>query len=268
MTLRIYISADIEGVTDLVHFDETERKKSDFDIARNLMTSEVNAAIEGALEAGATDIVVRDAHGDARNIIPEKLNKAAQLIRGWADTPYCMMEGISEHFNAVMFVGYHAAAETPDSTLKHTMTLRVAEIRVNGILMAEAGLNALIAGMFNVPTILITGDKSVCDYARETFSGIETVAVKEGIGAAAINFHPEISRQKIKAGAIAALSRISEFEPFILSKPYEFVIRYRYEHSAFKASFYPGAERINNTTIRFISDELKDCFQFFYFCQG
>ena len=268
MAGRVYISADIEGVTGVVHFDETERNKSDFGIYRKFMTEEVNAAIEGALEAGASDIVVRDAHGDARNILPKLLHENARLIRGWGDTPFCMMEGIGDCFDAVMFIGYHAAADVPNATLKHTMTLRVAEIRVNGVLMAEAGLNALIAGYFGVPTVFIAGDRAVCEYARETFGDIETVSVKDGLGTAAVNIHPKLARKEIKAAAARAIESLPRYKSFTLEAPYTFQIRYRYEHSAFKASFYPGCERVDNVTVKFTSDDLKDCFTFFYFCQG
>lgn len=268
MTKRLFISADIEGVTGVVHFDETERTKDDYSMFRKLMTREVNAAIEGAIEGGAEEIVVRDAHGDARNILPEELNRTARLIRGWADSPLCMMEGIDKGFDAVMFIGYHAAADTPDATLKHTMSLRISDIRVNDVPMAEAGLNALIAGMFDVPLTLVAGDKAVCDYALRTFGPVETVAVKEGMGAAALNLHPERSRELIRHHAAQAMRKIDTFKPFRLEPPYDFLVRYRYEHDAYKAQFYPGARRLDNTVVVYSSDHLKDCFTFFYYCMG
>lgn len=269
MTKRVYISADIEGITGVVHFNETDRAKSDdFSVFRKLMTKEVNAAIEGALAGGATDIVVRDAHGDARNILPLELHRSARLIRGWADTPLCMMEGIGDCFDAAMFVGYHAAADVPDATLKHTMSFRISEVRINDVLMAEAGLNALIAGMFGVPVIFIAGDQAVCEYATQTFGKIQTVSVKEGMGSAAINLHPEKANEEIKAGAERAMMNLQDFSPFFLEPPYRFTVRYRHEHSAFKAAFYPGTERLDNLTVRIVSENLRDCFHFFYFCMG
>ncbi|MBN1879852.1 M55 family metallopeptidase [bacterium] len=268
MGKRVFISADIEGVTGVVHFDETERHKDDFTLFRKLMTGEVNAAIEGAIEGGADDIVVRDAHGDARNILPEELHKQARLIRGWADSPLGMMEGIDEHFDAAMFVGYHAAADTPDATLKHTMSLRISDVRINDIPMAEAGLNALIAGMFNVPLIFIAGDKAVCEYSRHIFGPLETVAVKEGMGSAAINLHPESSRELIRLHAAEAMRRLNTFRPFHVEPPYDFMVRYRHEHLAYKAQFYPGVKRVDNTVVLFTAQDLKDCFTFFYYCAG
>jgi len=268
MPKRIFISADIEGITGVVDFKETEKNKDDYRTFRKLMAGEVNAAVEGALEAGIDECYVRDAHGDARNILPEALHRKTRLIRGWADTPLCMMEGIDDSFDAVMFIGYHAAADTPDATLKHTMSLRISEVRLNGILLAEAGLNALIAGMYNIPAVFIAGDRAVCDYAANTFPGIETVAVKHGMGTAAVNMHPAEARRIIYEGARKSIEKPHPPAPFRPDPPYEMIIRYRYEHSAYKAAFYPGTERLNAMMIRFQSDHLMDCFRFFYFCQG
>lgn len=268
MKKKVFISADIEGITGVVHFDEVERNKDDFMMFRNLMTKEVNASIIGALDAGADEIVVRDAHGDARNILPEELHRKASLIRGWADSPLSMMEGINDSFDAVMFVGYHAPADTPNATLKHTMSLRIAELKVNNILMAEAGLNALIAGMFNVPVVFIAGDKAICDYARTTFGDIETVPVKEGLGAAAINLHPETARERIQTHSRKALQNLERFSPYQLEPPFEFMVRYRHEHYAHKAQFYPGAVRVSSNQIRFTADNLPTCLSFFFYCMG
>ncbi|MGB3976276.1 MAG: M55 family metallopeptidase [bacterium] len=268
MTKKVFISVDMEGVTGVVHFDEVERNKSDFMMFRKLMTAEVNAAINGALEAGASDIIVRDAHDEARNILPEELNKSARLLRGWADSPLSMMEGIDNSYNAVMFVGYHAPADTPDGTLSHTMSMKIAELKVNDVVMAEAGLNALIAGMFDVPVVFVSGDKATCDYTRDTLGEIETVVVKEGIGAAAINLHPEISRELIQLHSKKALEKLDRFSPFKLSPPYEFKIRYRYEYSAYKAHFYPGVKRLSSNQVAFRSNDLSACLTFLFFCLG
>jgi D-amino peptidase len=268
MGKKIYISADIEGITGVVHFDEVERNKDDFGMFRKFMTREVNAAIKGALDAGADEIIVRDAHGDARNILPDELHRSARLWRGWADTPLSMMEGIDDSFDAVMFVGYHAAADIPDATLKHTMSGRVAEVRLNNILMAEAGLNAVMAGLFNVPVIFISGDRAVCEYSKQTFTDIETVSVKDGKGAAALSIHPEAACELIRKHAAKSMMQLDTYTPFQPTSPYTFNVRYRREHSAFRAQFYPGATRPDSNTISFKSDNLMDCLTFFYYCMG
>ena len=147
------------------------------------MTKEANAAIEGALEAGATEILVRDSHGSARNILPEMLNKNAKLLRDWSGGFKSMMEGIDNTYDAVIFVGYHAKAGTPNALLEHTMSSKnITDVSINEISLPEAGINALIAGYYNVPVAFLSGDLPICEQVKELFGEIETVAVKEGIG--------------------------------------------------------------------------------------
>ena len=131
---KILISVDMEGITGVTHWEETSRTGKDYELIRRLMTHEASAAVEGALAAGATEIVVRDAHGSARNILPDLLNENAKLLRNWSGGPKSMMEGIDETFHAVVFIGYHAKAGTPDAMLEHTSTewapWRIADMNV------------------------------------------------------------------------------------------------------------------------------------------
>lgn len=120
--LKVFISVDMEGITDVINREETGSSGSDYQYYRTLMTKEANAAVEGALEAGAAEIIVRDSHGSARNLIPEKLDPDARLLRNWAGSPFGMMEGVDKTFDAVIFVGYHAKAGTKNATLDHTMS--------------------------------------------------------------------------------------------------------------------------------------------------
>ena len=145
--LKVFISVDMEGVSGLINWDETAQGGPDYPLFRKLMTAEANAAIAGALEAGATEIVVRDAHDSARNILPDELRPEARLIREW-NGPLSMMEGIDKTFDAVVFIGYHARAGTPDAVLKHTMSLSLFDVILNGVRLPEAGWNAAIAGYF------------------------------------------------------------------------------------------------------------------------
>ncbi len=188
--LKVFISVDMEGITGIVNWEDVSRTGKDYDYFRRIMTEEVNAAVEGALAAGATEIVVRDSHGSARNILPELLNQNARLIRDWSGGPKSMMEGIDESFDAVMFVGYHAKAGTPDALLEHTMSGNVMDLSINGVSLPEAGLNALIAGYYDVPVVFVAGDEALCEQAEALFGEVETVAVKDGIGGAARSLHP------------------------------------------------------------------------------
>lgn len=136
---KVFISVDMEGITGVVNWEDVSRTGKDYDYFRRIMTLETNAAIEGALAAGATEIVVRDSHGSARNILPDLLNENARLLRDWSGGPLVMMEGIDESFHAVMFIGYHAKAGTPDALLDHTSSGNVTDVSINGVSLPEAG---------------------------------------------------------------------------------------------------------------------------------
>ncbi len=138
--LRVFISVDMEGVSGVIHWDDVSETGRDYGLFRRLMTEETNAAIEGALAAGATDILVRDGHDTGRNILPDLLRPEARLIRDWSGGPLSMMEGIDKTFDAVVFIGYHARAGTPDAVLKHTMSLSIFDIVLNGVKNAGGGI--------------------------------------------------------------------------------------------------------------------------------
>ncbi|OQX96254.1 hypothetical protein B6I21_01515 [candidate division KSB1 bacterium 4572_119] len=262
---KIYISVDMEGITGVIDWGETEGKSPDYQYFRKIMTEEVNAAIEGALEKGAVEIVVRDAHGFARNIIPDLLNENAKLLRAWASSPYSMMEGIDNSFDAAIFIGYHAKAMTAAGTLAHTMRGDILNVNMNGISLSEMGWNSLIAGHVDVPVIFISGDNLICDQAKEIIPGIETVAVKQGLGEANLNLHPNKSKLMIKQGVENALDRLDEFSPLKWETPYSLEISFKKTRLANRASWYPGAERVNDFTVSIQSENFLDCMKFFYF---
>jgi len=256
--LKVFISVDMEGVTGVVNADDASRSGKDYDYFREIMTREANAAIEGALAAGATEIVVRDSHGTALNLLPEMLHRSAKLIRDWSGGPMVMMEGIDASFDAAVYVGYHAKAGTPDGVLDHTSSGNVTDVSINGISMPETGYNALMAGHFDVPVVFVSGDKAVCDQALALLGSVETVAVKEGIGAAALNLHPEVAREQIRAGVRQALQNLDDYKPYKLPAPYALVLTLKTEQSIHVGSFYPGAQRTGDWELTFESDDLME----------
>lgn len=265
-SLKVFISVDMEGICGVVHWEDVSRSGKDYDLFRRLMTEETNAAIEGALTAGATEILVRDSHGSARNILPDLLHPKADLIRDWAYSPFSMMEGIDETFDAVIFIGYHARANTPDATLDHTMSSSaVYEVTLNGKKMPEAGINAFIAGNFGVPVALVAGDKAICEQVKELFGEVETAAVKEGIGNAARMLHPKKAQELIKKKTTEALNRLSDFKPFTFTPPYTMEITFKDEWRAENASWLPGANRKTNMTVSYTSNDWMDVLRFFMF---
>jgi len=256
--LKVFISIDMEGVTGVVNWEDVSRSGKDYDYFRRIMTREANAAIEGALAAGATEIVVRDSHGSARNILPELLNENALLIRDWSGGPKVMMEGLDESFDAVIFLGYHAKAGTPDALLEHTSSGTVTDFSVNGISMPEAGYNALIAGYYDVPVVFVAGDKLLCDQITALLGDVETVPVKKGIGAAAVNLHPEVTREMIRTGVERALRNLDSYEPYRLEAPYTLVLKLKDEGMVYNGSYYPGAERTGDWELTYRSNDFLE----------
>ncbi len=265
--LKVFISVDMEGISGVINWEDVSRDGKDYDLFRRFMTEETNAAIEGAIEAGATEILVRDSHGSARNILPDLLNPKAELMRDWAYSPLSMMEGIDESYDAVIFIGYHARANTPNATLDHTMSTTLYDVVLNGKKMPEAGINAFIAGHFGVPVVLVAGDKAICEQAKELFGDVETVAVKEGIGNAARMLPPKKAQELIKKKTTEALQRVNEFKPFSLTPPYTMDVTFKDEWRAENASWIPGAKKKDSTTVTFTSNDWMEILRFFKFAR-
>jgi D-amino peptidase len=243
MSISVYISVDLEGISGVFSRDEIMREGELYSLACKRMAEDVNAAIEGALSAGADRIYVKDAHWRGFNINPQDLREEAILVRGWGPL-MSMVDGIDEGFDALIFVGYHSKSGTEEGILSHTYTGIVKELKVNGIAIGEAGLNALIAGYFNVPPVFISGDEAVTREARELFGDIETVSVKWGwtrnSGKA---LSPQVARRKIKEGVERALKSIERFNPFRLKNPLKVDLTLSEPKMAQLASFIPGVNK-------------------------
>jgi len=254
--LKVFISVDMEGITGVVHGEQTGTGP-EYNMARKWMTEDVNAAILGALDAGATEIIVNDSHGSMRNVLLAELNPAAMLISG-TPKPLGMMQGIDAAVDAAMFIGYHARAGTMDGTLDHTISGgTVYSAKINSIEMPELGINALVAGYYNVPVVLVSGDKAVCDQTREVLGDkVLTAQVKEAIGRyAAKNLSFEKARQLIRQQAKAAIEKRKEIKPYKLTVPYRYELSYVRSSQADNAMFVPGIKRLNARTIQFEADD-------------
>lgn len=180
--MRIYLSVDLEGINGVVHSSQTQPGEPGYERAILLMHRETNAVIEGALAAGATSILVNDAHWDARNLRPELIVPGATLLSGW-QKPYSMMSGIdSGDVEAVCFVGYHSRTGVARAVLSHTYRAQIFfDIKLNGKSVGETGLNAALAGWFGVPIAMITGDDAVCLEAAELIGPLACVPVKTAV---------------------------------------------------------------------------------------
>ena len=249
--LKVFISVDMEGIAGVVSGKETSSRGDDYNYFRKIMTLETNAAIEGALAAGATEIVVRDGHGSKTNIFPSLLYKKAKLLRGVTDRPENMMLGIDDTFDALMFIGYHAKAGTKDGILAHTSTGNVIDFSINNVSLPEAGYNALIAGLHDVPVVFLAGDNWICQQAKDLFGEIATVETKLGMGTSELGLHPEAARDKIRKEVSNTLQDLSRFKPYKLQPPYTLVLKVKKERD-----LYPKAEKTGEGEFTFTSTDL------------
>ncbi|KKN54422.1 hypothetical protein LCGC14_0592690 [marine sediment metagenome] len=255
--LKVFISVDMEGIAGIVHGDHTSSSGKDYGIARKWMTGEVNAAIRGALEAGATEIVVNDSHGSMRNVIASELNPAAFLMTG-SPRPLSMMQGIDQSYDAVIFIGYHARAGTKDGVLDHTISGgTIYSIKVNGSEMSEAELNALIAGWHDVPVVLIAGDAEICKQTKKSLGGeLEVAIVKRAVGRyAAKTLTPQNAQELIQKKTKIALEKRDKIKPFKQKAPYRFDVNFLRSSMADMAELIPQVERTGGRSVRFVIDD-------------
>lgn len=264
--LKIYISADMEGVVGVVTGEQLGPSGFEYERFRQFMTQEVNAAIEAALEAGATEILVSDSHGNGQNLLLEKLPKNIKVVRSWP-RPLMMMQGIDETFDGVIFLGYHASTTNQEGVRAHTMSsARLADVQLNGVSMPEAGLNAAIAGHFNVPVIMISGDEAIVKEATHHLGDIEGAVVKWAYGFhSAKTLMPEAAYELIRQKVKKAMARIKEFKPYKLKTPIQVDVRFKNYRPSEVLSYLSIVERTDSHSIRFVGKDMIEVAKFLEF---
>ena len=262
--MRVYISVDMEGVAGVVHEDQTDpvdpRHAGEYNRFRRLMTAEANAAIEGALAAGASAVLVNDSHWLMRNLLAEELHPAAELLSGGPKLR-SMVEGLELGFDAALFVGYHARAGAAHAIIDHTYTGRVHEARLNGRPVGELAINAALAGTYGVPVVLVSGDQALAAEARELLGPeVETVVVKHAVARfAARSLAPEEACRRIRAGAAAALRR--PHAPLVLASPVRLEVEFAVTHMADMAELVPGSLRSGGRTVEYVHEDYREVFR-------
>ncbi|MBS7651914.1 MAG: M55 family metallopeptidase [Candidatus Bathyarchaeia archaeon] len=253
---RVFISIDMEGVSGIVDWSQVGRDPQEYGVGRKLMVGDLNAAVEGALKAGADEVVVSDAHGRMRNLQPEEVHEAAQLVRG-SPKPLSMMEGIDGSFDAALYVGYHAMNGTRNGILCHTISSRTVDaIYINGLETGEFGLNSALAGWYGVPSVFISGDSAVAAEARSLVPGIKTAIVKWGVGRySARCLHPEKARALIEKTVAEALASSKEIKPYRIAEPTEFRLRVVTPSMADAAAVLPYIERVDGRTLKAVFND-------------
>ena len=264
--MKVFLSADMEGTCGIVSWAETERNTPfDYSPMQQQMTREVAAACRGALAAGAEEVLVKDAHDSARNIDPMALPRGIRMNRDWSGDLLSMMSGLDqETFDAVFFTGYHSWASCPGNALSHTMNGRNNLVRLNGTLCSEFLINTYTAGYFGVPVALVTGDESLCAFAKELIPEITTVPVNVGRGGGVTSLHPMEAVERIEAAAREAAQK-AHLCKVPMPEHFHMEIDFVKHHVAYSKHFYPGAYLKEDKVVCFDTDDWYEILRFCHF---
>jgi D-amino peptidase len=264
--LKIYISADMEGVVGAVTGEQLGPGGFEYQRFREFMTAEVNAAIDAARAAGATEFVISDSHGNGQNLLIDKLPDDVTVIRSWP-RELSMMAGIDESFDGVIFIGYHASTANTRGVRAHTMSsANITSLRLNGMEMTEGSMAAAAAGHFGVPVIMISGDDVAVAENQVLIGDIEGAVVKWAKGFhSAETLTPEAAYEVIRTRTMSAINRIEEFQPYILSTPIELELTLKNYTPVELLGYLPNVERINSHTIRFTGEDIIEVSNFLTF---
>jgi D-amino peptidase len=261
--MKVYISCDLEGINGVIAGSQCGPGGNGYELARLWMTEEANAAIRGAAQAGAQEIVVKDSHGSATNILLDKLDGRAQLISGWGMN-HSMVEGLDETFDALLLVGYHAMARTPTGALSHTMTGYVHGVAINGQPVGESGIAALYAGAYGVPLVFASGDAALTAEIQALIPGVQTVTVKNSLSRqGSMMKSVEQTRREIESEVFRALSAEKFPEPYH-PQPIEMEYTTQTPEAAQLCSYIPTVERVDALRVRFPATDGVAASKLFY----
>jgi D-amino peptidase len=268
--VRVYISVDMEGIAGINHPAPTDPTDRRYPVSVDLMVGEANAAIEGALAAGATDILVNDSHWNMYNLLPADLNPAARVLQG--QKAWSMVAGArpgddgDPSFDVALFVGYHTRAGHPSGTIAHTYSGAPVETRLDGRPTGEYGMNALVLGAWGIPVGMVAGDDALAEEVEGWLPWAERVVVKtiDG-GRSAISPHPSVARERVRDGAERAVRRAAagELRTLEVDPPIEVEVDLAKGVFADHAAITPGAERVGDRTVRVSSDDPETAFRAF-----
>ena len=260
--MRVFISVDMEGITGVTCWDDVDSGEASYERFRKVMTDEVNAAVEGAVEAGATGVVVNDSHGGMRNVLIEHLHPQAELISGYPK-PLGMMSGVDADVDLAFLIGYHARAGTANAILDHTWSSsRVYALHLNGQTVGETGLSVALAGHLGVPVGLLTGDEATTAEARALLGdSLQTVAVKKSVSRQAAQSLPlEEAQARIRAAARAAVAGPNP-DPWVVSSPVTVAIEFMESLHADGAAIMPGVRRVSGRRVEWTGEDMVTAFR-------
>lgn len=263
---KIYVSVDMEGVAGVVSPEQLGPAGFEYARFREFMTEEANVALAAAREAGATELVVADSHGNMQNLLIEKLPRDVLVVRS-SPRPLMMMQGLDETFDGAIFVGYHTSTTNPEGVRAHTMSsATLADVRLNGVSVPEAAFNAAIAGHFGVPVLAISGDDAIVKEARGLLGDVEGAVVKWAYGFhSAKTLTPEAAREVIREKVKAAMARRASFRPYVVQTPVELEVRFKNYRPAEVLSYLPIVRRTDAHSVRFVGKDMLEVSRFMEF---
>ena len=267
--LKIYISADMEGVVGAVTGEQLGPSGFEYQRFREFMTAEVNAAIDAARAAGADQFLVSDSHGNGQNLLIERLPDDVMVIRSWP-RELGMMAGIDDSFDGVIFIGYHASTNNTRGVRAHTMSsANITSLRLNGMTMTEGSMNAAMAGHFGVPVIMVSGDDVAVAENQVIIGDIEGAVVKWASGFhSARTLTPEAAYEVIRTRTKSAIDRIDQFEPYVLETPIELELSLKHYRPVELLSYLPNVDKVNSHTIRFVGEDIVEVSNFLAVATG
>jgi len=262
--MKLYLSTDFEGTSGIFAWEQIIEGSAEYEQGRRLLTNEVNAIINGAIEAGATEFVVNDSHHHMRNLHPQDLRGHATLITGRHKALY-MMEGLDASFDGICFVSYHGSIGAEHAVLSHTYNPgAIWEVRINGEVAGESGINALVAAHYGVPIIFVSGDTVTAQEAQRIAPNAEKVVVKQSLGRfAAANLHPTVACELLRAGATRAVRNLDTMRPPEIRQPVSLYVTFLVADMAEMALWVHGVERVGPRTVALASENLLDLYRMF-----
>ena len=257
--LKVHISVDMEGVVGVVTGDQLGPTGFEYGRFREFMTKEAMAAVEAAKAAGATEIVVADAHGNGQNLLIDQFPGDVRIIRSWPRR-LGMVAGVDDTVDAAIFIGYHAGTNNPTGVRAHTFSsANLTRVALNGINVTEGSWNAAIAGHFNVPVVMMSGDDAAIAEVRKAVGNIEGAETKRSLGFhSALTLTPQASYQLIAQRVKAALSRRAEFKPFKVQTPVTVDVSFKNYMPAEVLAYLPTFERTDSHSIRFRAKDMVE----------
>ena len=263
---KVLISVDMEGITGVVTAEQLGPTGFEYARFREFMTAEALAAVDAAKESGATEILVVDSHGNGQNLLIERFPSDVRIVRSWP-RPLMMVEGIDSTFAAVVFIGYHSATTNTRGVRAHTISsANLAAVELNGVAVAESGINAAIAGHFGVPVVAISGDDAAVAEAQQLIGPIEGAVVKRSLGFHSANtMTPQAGLVLIKEKVKAGLSRRASLKPYVVRGPVRLDVTFKSYTPAEIVSYLPGIQRLTAHAIRFTGRDMVEVSRFIEF---